>query len=242
MALEDVEIKEVAILKKILISTAKDREDSLDYKNAIRKVNGIADAFYLPNYSTSFLTKLSDEYDALILSGGGDVNPKYYDKDLDGSERIDSDRDTCEFSMIKRFMEQNKPVLGICRGIQVMNVYLGGTLYQDDGEELNSVHRGYEGTYRVHSTYCKDSFLNDLYGETFNVNSYHHQSLDIVPPELEIIQYSSDNKTIEAVRHKYYPFIGVQWHPERLCKEQVEEKDCIDSTKFFEYFMGMIKD
>ena len=54
------------------------------------------------------MTKLSDEYDALILSGGGDINPKYYDKDLDGSEGIDSDRDTCEFSKIKRFMSMIK--------------------------------------------------------------------------------------------------------------------------------------
>ena len=229
-------------MKKILISIAKGNEDAIDYKNAIRKVNGIADAFYFPNYSTSFLTKLSEEYDALILGGGGDVNPKYYDKELDGSERIDSDRDTFEFSMIKRFMEQNKPILGICRGIQVMNVYLGGTLYQDDGTELNSVHRGFKSEYKVHSTYCKDSFLKDLYGETFNVNSYHHQSLDIIPSELEVIQYSIDKKTIETVIHKYYPSIGVQWHPERLCKEQVEEKDCIDSTNFFEYFLNLIKE
>lgn len=78
--------------------------------------------------------------------------------------------------------------------------------------------------------------------ETFNVNSYHHQSLDIIPSELEVIQYSIDKKTIEAVIHKYYPFIGVQWHPERLCKELVEEKDCIDSTKFFEYFLNLIKE
>lgn len=227
-------------MKKILISTAKDREDALDYKNAIRKVNGIADAFYLPNYSASFLTKLSEEYDALILSGGGDVNPKYFGQILDGSNRIDDDRDTFEFDMIRRFMSQKKPILGICRGIQVLNVYLGGTLYQDDGEELNSVHSGYNGTYRTHCTYCKDSFLKDLYGEKLCVNSYHHQSLDKIAEELNPIQYSLDNKVVEAVIHKTYPMLGVQWHPERLCKEEVEEKDCIDSTKFFEYFMNMI--
>lgn len=85
-------------------------------------------------------------------------------------------------------------------------------------------------TFKVYPTYCKPSFLQDLYGETFNVNSHHHQSIKRLGVDLIPIQYSGNNKCIEDVVHKSYPYIGVQWHPERLCKPKEKEKNCVDGT------------
>lgn len=187
-----------------------------DYENAINLVGGKADSFYLPKCTEVFqksfldlLDRFSSEYDGFILSGGGDVNPEIFREKINGSTRIDDARDECELQLLNKFMSLGKPIMGICRGHQVMNVALGGTLKQDNGTE-------------------------------FIVNSHHHQSLNRVADDLIPIQYSADG-CIEGVIHKSYPYIGVQWHPERLCKPNTKESGCVDGMLLFEYFLSLDK-
>ena len=228
-------------MKKILISASKSQ--GTDYKEAIELAGGIADIYYLPECkeilgktNEELIEYLSTEYYGFILSGGGDVNPIRYGEEQNGSTRIDDKRDEWEFCLIKRFMELHKPIMGICRGHQVMNVALGGTLYQDDGKKLNNTHTSLDLTFKNHITYCKSSYLQKLYGNKFIVNSHHHQSIKKLADDLIAIQYSKD-WCIEGVIHKTYPYIGVQWHPERLCKG----KNYIDGVKIFKYFLSMDK-
>lgn len=231
-------------MKKVLISVSEPLPK--EYVDAITLVGGTADIYYLPicidQFHMSFYELLdffSKKYDALILGGGGDVNPYRFGEEINGSTRIDDARDVWEFHLIEKFMQLRKPIMGICRGFQVMNVALGGSLYQDNGEAGNKYHTSPDKTFKVHSTYCKPSFLQDLYGNEFNVNSHHHQSLKEVASDLIPIQYSSDCRCVEGVIHKSYPYIGVQWHPERLCQPNIKEERCVDGTRIFEYFMQL---
>lgn len=209
---------------------------------------GIADAYYLPDSFNSsqvslgeFCSELSQKYDGLILGGGGDVNPERYGEELNGSKRIDDERDRIELYLIDSFMKLGKPIMGICRGIQVINVALGGTLYQDNGVDYNQYHTSEDSAFKVHLTCCEPSFLQELYGQEFYVNSHHHQSLKKIANCLIPIQYSKDKKCVEGVIHKSYPCIGVQWHPERLCRPNEMESGCVDGVAIFEYFISLAK-
>lgn len=147
---------------------------------------------------------------ALLLPGGGDVHPRFYGRPLAGSEGIDEEKDARELAAIEEFLRRGLPVLGICRGCQVLNVALGGTLHQD----IPGHTRTQEGD-TLHATRTVDAALINLYGERFIVNSSHHQSVDIPGRGLRAVQWADDG-TVEAVRHESLPLFGVQWHPERL--------------------------
>lgn len=233
-------------MKKILISVSPKK--SKEYSDAVKMAGGIADACYLPERFNSlqisldeFCSLLCKEYDGLILGGGGDVNPERYGEKIDGSKRIDDERDKVEFGLIDSFMKLGKPIMGICRGIQIMNIALGGTIYQDNGIDYNQYHTSEDFTFKVHPTYCESSFLQELYGKEFCVNSHHHQSLKKVASCLIPIQYSVDKKCVEGVIHKSYPFIGIQWHPERLCRPNEMESGCVDGLPIFKYFMSLVE-
>lgn len=116
-------------MKRILVSLGEKLNQ--EYKDAITSVGGEADLKYLPEAvyangegSAVMLDKFSEEYDGLILGGGGDMNPTLYGELLSGSTRIDNDRDALEMALLDRLVKLKKPVMGICRGIQVLNVYL----------------------------------------------------------------------------------------------------------------------
>ena len=134
--------------------------------------------------------------DGLLLPGGGDMDPAFY-----GQERISA----C-----------GEPMLGICRGIQVMNVVLGGTLYQDIKPFEHVPHNDHWA--KVHSvTVRRGTLLSRLLGQdTVLVNSQHHQAADRIAPELEIAALSEDG-IVEALEKPDAHFcLGVQWHPEWL--------------------------
>ena len=103
---------------KILMSASSNFEN---YKKPFETLGCVVDINYLPSVNVA-------DYDALVLCGGCDVNPVRYGQELNGSRGIDDKRDESEFLLLKEFLKQKKPVLGICRGHQVINVYFGGTL------------------------------------------------------------------------------------------------------------------
>lgn len=171
--------------------------------------------------------------DALLFTGGQDVHPMFYGQDplpeLQGFSQI---RDLWEQTLLQVAIDQHKPILAICRGFQAINVFLGGTLYQDlsyfehsNRPKVQHVQDNYQIIYPHHSlTIQKPSVLYDLLGqETSRVNSCHHQGIKDLAPGLKAIAWSSDG-LIEAFQSskEYPPILGVQWHPEMMIQHNDE--------------------
>lgn len=155
--------------------------------------------------------------DGLLLPGGGDMDPKFY-----GQARIPACgepnllRDAAEPLLLRAFLAADKPVLGICRGIQVMNVVLGGDLYQDIKPFEHLPHNGHWA--KVHTvTVRRGTLLSRILGQdTVLVNSQHHQAVDRVAPGFTLAALSEDG-IVEAIEKPDAGFcLGVQWHPEWL--------------------------
>ena len=146
----------------------------------------------------------------LLLPGGGDVDPALYGQEDRGSAGIDRALDDRELEAVRLFASLHRPILGICRGVQVINVAFGGTLHQDIPG-----HSRIRDEDRIHGSFTVDGELKELYGERFPVNSSHHQAVDVPGRGLRPVQWADDG-TVEALRHDSLPVLGVQWHPERL--------------------------
>lgn len=155
--------------------------------------------------------------DGLLLPGGGDMDPQFY-----GQERIPACgepnllRDAAEPPLLRAFLAADKPVLGICRGIQVMNVVLGGTLYQDIKPFAHVPHNDHWA--KIHTvTVRRSTKLEQILGQdTVLVNSQHHQAVDWIAPGLTLAALSEDG-IVEAIEKPDAKFcLGVQWHPEWL--------------------------
>lgn len=155
--------------------------------------------------------------DGLLLPGGGDMDPKFY-----GQARIPACgepnllRDAAEPLLLRAFLAADKPVLGICRGIQVMNAALGGDLYQDIKPFEHLPHNGHWA--KVHTvTVRRGTLLSRILGQdTVLVNSQHHQAVDRVAPGFTLAALSEDG-IVEAIEKPDARFcLGVQWHPEWL--------------------------
>ncbi|MFN8577716.1 MAG: gamma-glutamyl-gamma-aminobutyrate hydrolase family protein [Candidatus Sericytochromatia bacterium] len=187
--------------------------------------------------STSTLINIID---ALILSGGSDVDPSSYNEALLNEKwKGQIQRDKFEIKLIEKAKEKNIPILGICRGLQIMNVAYKGTLYQDllIYRENTIKHRDqemYDNLY--HKTeIIKDTPLFELFNsEMIITNSVHHQGIKDLGEGLEIMAYSEDG-VIEAIRDPKYDFVwGIQWHPEW-------SKDLIQENLFNKLFENINK-
>lgn len=159
--------------------------------------------------------------DGLILSGGPDINPIYYGEDFKEKIGVISpERDDNEIKILKEFLKTEKPILGICRGHQLLNVYFGGTLYQDlsyfEMEPLKHRQDLYPEL-EIHNVAIeKNSILENLYGESIRTNSFHHQAINKLGEGFKVIAKSSDGivEAIEKIDHKFC--LGIQWHPEMM--------------------------
>ena len=168
------------------------------------------------------LEKLLKFCDGILLTGGHDIDPALYHEDKSSKcGEINHIRDHMDLYLLKRAIELDKSVLGICRGVQLMNVYYGGTLYQDLPSEHKSntehhMHSPYDRT--VHEVRIEEkSLLKEILGkDKIQVNSYHHQAIKELGALLKVAAVSEDN-LIEAVYSDNHTFmLGVQWHPEFL--------------------------
>ena len=215
-------------MPRILLSGNKKLQFYID---AVNGVGGIADAYYLP--------KIDTDYDGLILCGGNDIDPKYYGEEIDGSVDIDRARDDVEFALLKAFVDAGKPILGICRGCQLINIFFAGTLYQHiDNANEHSSFSDFDLIHRVSAT--KGSIAEGLYGANFVVNSFHHQAIRELGNGLQVTMMSADNTVVEGLEHKRLPVFGVQWHPERMCFSKHRE-DTVDGAAIFEHFIRLCK-
>jgi putative glutamine amidotransferase len=160
--------------------------------------------------------------DGLVLPGGGDLDPNVYgETQHPATDSIDPERDRVELYLTRQALAGQKPFLGICRGVQVMNVALGGTLYQDLPSEYPGAVQHYFRApefQRGHSVQVEEESLlaRCLGAPLVVVNSRHHQSARVVAPGLQVVARAPDG-VIEALELPGHPFaLGVQWHPENL--------------------------
>lgn len=149
-------------------------------------------------------------WDALLLPGGGDLEPRRYGQANTASRHLEPERDEAELRLLQEFTAAGKPVLGVCRGLQTINVFFGGTLAQDVPG-----HGAWETGDRLHSVRTAPSPLRPLFGEGLTVNSAHHQAADRLGSGLRAVQWAEDG-VVEALCHRRLSVWAVQWHPERL--------------------------
>lgn len=170
---------------------------------------------------TDAMINFLEHIDGLILTGGADVNPLYMNEDpIRQLGTINARRDAQEWLLCRLAANRQIPILGICRGMQILNVALGGTLYQDiytqaEGELLKHSQDLDKGVSSHRISFAEDSLLHSIFGtDTCCVNSFHHQAVKEAAPSLKVTARASDNiiEAIESKEHK--AIIGVQWHPE----------------------------
>ncbi len=168
----------------------------------------------------------AEKINGLLIPGGNDLNPSYYHEEILPEVRpVTRQRSDFEISLLNEILKLHKPVLGICYGMQLLNVFFGGTLYQDIASQL-AVEINHKKDYHI-IVITENRFLEK---GTFSVNSTHHQAVKEPGNNLSTFAYSPDN-LIEAFYLKDYDFlVGVQWHPERLLEEAL-------SLSLFKYFV-----
>jgi putative glutamine amidotransferase len=189
------------------------------YVGGVRQAGGVP--LLLPPLSDQDeLLSCAARIDALLLSGGGDVRPSLFGEQPHWQlGEFDPERDDFELGMLRSMIDLRKPVLGICRGIQVINVALGGTLYQDlVSQQPQSLQHQQAAArrYPAHAvTVRQGSRLSDALGATrLQVNSLHHQAIKDVASGLQATARADDG-VIEGVEASGHPWLlGVQWHPE----------------------------
>ncbi len=176
-------------------------------------------------------------FDCLLLPGGYDVDPALYGQIPDKSVTLfDKSFDLMQLELLDHFVKSKKPVIGICKGLQIINTYFKGTLIQDI--KTNIAHCNPDFSDRYHSVINSD-YMFDLYGKTGTVNSQHHQAIDKIGNDLIAVSRSADN-IIEAIRHSTLPIYAVQWHPERTVLN-FQKEGVVDGFKFFDYFFTKVK-
>ena len=149
--------------------------------------------------------------DALVLTGGSDVDPAFYGQRALATTHVDRARDEREMALLAAALDQGLPVLAICRGMQLLNVHLGGTLHQ----HLADHPLGRDGAHPV--AFAPGSLLRGIYGADCAVNSLHHQAVDRPGAGLVSVGHAPDG-TVEAVELPGRDVVGVQWHPEQLSR------------------------
>ncbi len=199
----------------------------IDYSKSIVEAGGIP--VVLPTLTSREDIKAQlDILDGIILAGGGDLSPRYYGEDyFKGIGETSVERDENEWIIMEEFIKTNKPILGICRGMQLINIFLGGDLYQDDRYiEGNLLSHKQEtlpdlGTHRVR--FEKECILSEVLGKETYTNSFHHQFVRSVGKGLKVTGRAIDGivESIEGENHKF--LVGVQWHPEMMAARGNED-------------------
>ena len=174
-------------------------------------------------------------FDGLLLPGGCDIAPSRYGQEKTAEGTVDDELDAIQFAALERFLAAGKPVFGICRGHQLLNVAFGGTLIQHlAGAEHHTGLPG--GGDNAHgATIEQGSYLQPIYGDACRVNSSHHQGVDRLGEGLRAVMRAEDG-TIEAMEHTTLPVWSVQWHPERMCFAHRRE-DTADGSLVIRFFL-----
>lgn len=207
-----------------------------DYITSIIKSGGVPMILPIIN-DEEVIREQVKSVDGILVTGGVDINPLIYGEEP--SEKlgnIQHERDSFDISVIKNAFNLGKPILGICRGLQMMNVVFGGTLYQDLSFIDGSYIKHYQETRNSLQGHTVDinegTKLYDILGDNTITNSFHHQSVKDIAPGFVISAMSRDN-VVEAIEKVGEEFVvGVQWHPEVMAAQENEKM-----KKLFEVFI-----
>jgi len=206
-----------------------------------------ADADYMKNYVAAleqagacpeggYCPAPNLSYDGLVLCGGGDLDCALFGQENKGSDPPDLARDAAELALFRAFYEAGKPILGICRGMQLINVALGGDLIQDLPAHILPFH-GRAARDLIHPIRTADgSLLHRLYGPTLRVNSFHHQAVDRLGAGLVATAWS-EGGIVEAIEHQTAPVWAFQFHPERMSYGRHRD-DADDAAAILSHFVA----
>lgn len=237
-------------MKKVGITTTNYQSALGFYSNGVNKqyqekiIDAVGLPILLPSYEflneqqlDLFAESYANTLDMLLLVGGPDVTPILYHRSINKDcGDFDLDRDKWELLLIKKFHKKKKPIMGICRGFQLINVSMGGTLVQHMGNHdydkhfhnLNKTHQ------KVHNVNILGDTLSKALGHLIQTNSFHHQCIDELGSKLKEnseIGISDDN-VIEIIFSNEDKILGVQWHPEMLHKSK-------ETDALFNLFMSL---
>lgn len=199
-------------------------EQNRDYFEAVLRAGALPVLLPLTR-DEAVLRQALEQVDGVLFTGGVDVHPKRYGAEITWSVGMNEERDETEFTLLKMATEMKKPYLAICRGVQVMNAALGGTLYQDIEKEVRGslLHPRHDRPREtVHEVTVSENTLlrGILETEKTGVNSRHHQAVKI-PAAGAVVCGRSEDGIIEAIElpRSLHPFaLGVQWHPESMAE------------------------
>ena len=256
-------------MKKLLIAGYAD--STVNYQNAFARLGASYDTLPpkspspapcqtkpAPPLSLPRLSYCPYDYDGLILPGGGDIAPPLFGAANEGSRDIDEQLDCLQLRTLDSFIRAEKPILGICKGLQIINVHFGGTILQDLPEASQLVHAYAppqptapsanlhnklpairKNGDKIHPTKAAGgTFPERLYGSSPITNSAHHQGIGAVGDGLLVAQYSHDF-VIEGIYHERLPILGVQWHPERMCFEYADVR-MENGADLLRYFLSLL--
>ncbi|MCG8619469.1 MAG: gamma-glutamyl-gamma-aminobutyrate hydrolase family protein [Desulfobacterales bacterium] len=190
------------------------------YTWAIEQAGGVP--YILPfTEDKDIIPQMTAFAQGFVFPGGFDLDPAYFNESpLPELGRVDPELDVYQLALLDVAMQMGKPILGICRGAQVINVALGGTLFQDIGAQFETqvldhmqkeIHTGTDHPVDIET----DSKLYKKFGPRIMVNSRHHQAVNAPGEDLRITAFSPDG-VVEALEHKRLPIDLIQWHPELM--------------------------
>ena len=189
-----------------------------DFSKAITEAGGLP--VIIPINEPDLIKKYAEVIDGLVLAGGQDVSPHLYGEEKrEVTHATSPERDKAEMALIEEMMERNKPILGVCRGMQLLNVIFGGTLHQDLSERKDTCEKHVQdipADQAIHQVKVDpNSYLGTVLPEELPVNSLHHQIINELGEGLRATAVSEDG-VIEAVESEDpdQNFIAIQWHPE----------------------------
>lgn len=201
------------------------------YVDMFRKINAEL-IFIVPGHQQTY-QQLLRMCDGLLLMGGQDIDASYYHESNHPQNQFESKEiDQMEFDLIRQCNEIKKPIIGICRGHQIINVAFGGTLYQDIASQYKTKichNQNLEQTYCHDIQIVENTTLAQYFPYKTAVNSFHHQAIKDLAPDFQIMAYSDDG-IIEAIEKDQ--ILSVQWHPEKINDE--------NQDKFLEMIKKMI--